>query len=143
MLDPANVPDVDRSEILSRFIVSSRHIRNSNDTIKADAFVPHPHEELSVNRDREATNVETWNAGFSVAQKLGRTLYGRADVLAATYLSQQLATVAAPIPNNPNHVNICNWPPAKPEQLLKAKEIAEKAKLLRTPEKHGDSDNGL
>jgi hypothetical protein len=58
MLDPANVPDVDRSEMLSRFIVSSRHIRNSNDTVKADAFVPHPHEELSVNRDREATNVE-------------------------------------------------------------------------------------
>ncbi len=133
MLDPANVPDVDRSETLSRFVVSSRHIRNSNDTVKADAFVPHPYEELSVNRDKDATDNETWDAGFLVAQKLGKTLYGRADALAATYQSQQLTTVAAPIPDNPNHVNVCSWPPGKPEQILKAKEIAEKAKLIRTP----------
>ncbi len=140
MLDPANVPDVDRSETLSRFVVSSRHIRNSNDTVKADAFVPHPHEELSVNRDREATDAETWNAGFVVAQKLGRTLHGRADALAATFHSQQLTTVAAPIPDNPNHVNVCNWPPGKPEQILKAKEIAEKAKLIRTPANHDETE---
>jgi hypothetical protein len=142
MLDPANVPDVDRSETLSRFVVSSRHIRNSNDTVKADAFVPHPYEELSVNRDREATENETWNVGFVVAQKLGRTLYGRADALAATYQSQQLTTVAAPITDNPNHVNVCKWPPGKPEQILKAKEIAEKAKLLRAPDNHDDSEVG-
>lgn len=140
MLDPANVPDVQRWEKLSRFIVSSRHIRNSNDTVRADAFIPHPHEELSVNRDRDATDEETWNAGFVVAQQLGRVLHGRADALAATYQSQQLTTVAAPIPGNPNHVNVCKWPPGKPEQILKAKEIAEKSKLIRTPADHDESE---
>jgi len=133
MLDLENVPDVDCSETLSRFIVSSRYIRNSNDTVKADAFIPHPNEELSVNRDKDATDEETWNVGSIVAQKLERTLHGRADALAATYQSQQLTTIAAPIPDNPNHVNVRNWPLGKPEQMLKAKEIAEKAKLLRAP----------
>ena len=132
MLALENVPDVERSETLSRFIVSSRHIRNSDETVKADAFVPHPYEELSVNRDKQATDEETWGVGYVVALKLGRTLYGRADALAATYTSLQLTTIAAPIPDNPNHVNVCNWPPGKPEQILKAKEIAEKAKLLRS-----------
>jgi len=135
MLAIENVPEVERSETLSRFIVSSRHIRKSDETVKADAFVPHPNEELSVNRDKEATDDETWDAGDVVAQKLGRTLHGRADALAATYISLQLTTIAAPIPDNPNHVNVCNWPPGKPEQILKAKEIAEKAKLLRPPPK--------
>jgi len=135
MLAIENVPEVERSETLSRFIVSSRHIRKSDETVKADAFVPHPNEELSVNRDKEATDDETWDAGDVVAQKLGRTLHGRADASAATYISLQLTTIAAPIPDNPNHVNVCNWPPGKPEQILKAKEIAEKAKLLRPPPK--------
>lgn len=53
MLDMNHVPEVDRTETLSRFVVSSRHIRNSNETVKADAFVPHPYEELSVNRDKD------------------------------------------------------------------------------------------
>jgi len=132
MLALENVPDVERSETLSRFIVSSRHIRNSDETVKADAFVPHPYEELSVNRDKEVTDEETCGVGYVVAQKLGRTLYGRADALAATYTSLQLTTIAAPIPENPNQVNVCNWPLGKPEQILKAKEIAEKAKLLRS-----------
>lgn len=133
MLDPANVPAVKPSETLSRFVISSRHIRSSNDTVKADAFVPHPYKELSVNRDREATDAETWEAGRGVANQIGRTLYGRADVIAATYHSQQLTTVAAPIFKNPNHVNVCSWPLGKPEQILRAKEIAEKAKLRRPP----------
>lgn len=133
MLSLENVPDVDGSETLSRFVVSSRHIRKSNATIKADAFVPHPYEELSVNRDKSATDEETWEAGLVVAQKLGRTLHGRADALASTYHSQDLTTVAAPIPENPNHVNVCKWPLGKPEQILKAKEIAEKAKFLSAP----------
>lgn len=133
MLSLENVPEVDDSETLSRFVVSSRHIRKSNATVKPDAFVPHPYEELSVNRDRDATDEETWDAGFVVAEKLRRTRHGRADALASTYHSQELTTIAAPISDNPNHVNVCRWPPGKPEQILKAKEIAEKAKLLYTP----------
>jgi hypothetical protein len=142
MLTLDNVPDVEPAETLSRFVVSSRHIRKSDETVKGDAFVPHPYEELSVNRDKEATDEATWDAGFVVAKKLGRTLHGRADALAATYISQQLTTIAAPIPENPNHVNVCEWPPGKPEQILKAKEIAEKAKLLRPPSKPNQTEAG-
>ncbi len=65
MLPLDNVPNVERSETLARFVLSSRHIRNSDD--------------------------------------------------------------------NANHVNVCSWPPGKAEQILKAKEIAERAKLIRAP----------
>lgn len=36
MNDMNHVPDVDRSETLARFVVSSRHIRNSNETEEKD-----------------------------------------------------------------------------------------------------------
>jgi hypothetical protein len=131
MLPLDNVPEVGNTETLSRFILFSRHIRSSDETIRAEAFVPHPREELSVNRDLKATDQETWNVGRMVARKRSRTLYGRGDTLAATYISQQLTATAAPLDDNPNHVNICKWPTGKPEQLLKAKDIAEKSKLLK------------
>lgn len=125
MLPLDSIPEVGRQETLSRFILFSKHIRKSDGTVRPDAFVPHPHEELSVNRDLQATDKETWDAGLAVAGKLSRTLHGRADALAATYQSQLLTTIAAPLEDNPNHVNVCQWPIGRPEQLLRAKEIAE------------------
>jgi hypothetical protein len=134
MLQPDNVPDVGPGETLSRFIVSRSHIRSSNQTVKPDAFVPHPYEDLSVNRDLEATEEETWRVGADVAAARGRSLRGRADTLAATFLSQKLETVAAPVDGNPNHVNVVGWPVDKPSQKIIAQEIAAVAKFLAPPD---------
>jgi hypothetical protein len=134
MLRPDNVPEVGWDETLSRFILSRSHIRSSDGTVKPDAFVPHPHEELSVNRDLEATDEETWQAGKDIAAKRGRSLRGRGDALAATYVSQKLKTIAAPTDGNANHVNVTGWPSDKPSQKMIAQEVAAVAKYLAPPE---------
>jgi hypothetical protein len=100
-------------------------------------FVPHPHEELSVTRDRDATEDEVWNAGFEVARQRSEsgprtfTLHGRGDALAATYHDQNLQTLPDPVPGNPNHVNVTGWPKDdKAKQKLIALEIAKVAKFV-------------
>ncbi len=141
MIDPGRVPAVDASELLARFILSSAHIRASDQTIKPDAFIPHPHLELSVTRHRDASEAELWEAGRAVvaAQRQPRTLHGRGDVAAFAFIPQQLAVRAAPVrdhpalPDNPNHANVIGWPPDKALQRLKALKIAEQAALVRVP----------
>jgi hypothetical protein len=134
MLDPANVPAVDAQEITARFIVSKRHVNKQTMTLKADAFVPHPYEELSVTRLVQITEDETWTVGREVAaaRKPPRTLRGRGDVLAATYVGQRLEVIADPVDGNPNHANVTGWPPADDEagQVMIAKEIAAVAKFV-------------
>ncbi len=138
MLSVSQMPSVGANEKLSRFVLSSRHFRKDNETVKADAFVPHPYEELSVNRDLEATDDETWAIGRTVANGLSKTLYGRGDVIAATYHSQKLKTIEAPVLGNPNHVNVIGWnKDDKASQKLIAQEIAAVAKFVKPPHVHG------
>ena len=142
MLDPENVPDVDDNERLSRFVLSKRHINQQTRLLKGDAFLPHPYEELSVTRERQATDEEIWRVGHEIAaersKSLGREirLIGRGDAIAASYRKQNLMTVPDPIPGNPNHVNVIDWPSAddKPAQKLVALEIAKVATFVVTPE---------
>ncbi len=138
MIDSRSVPDVESDEVLARFILFSRHIRSSDDTIRPDAFVPHPHDELSVTRHRDATEDEVWGAGRAVAEIQQRTLHGRGDVIADTFMRQGLATQAAPVlghaalPDNPNHANVIGWPKDdKGRQRLLALRVAQEANLVR------------
>jgi len=137
MLDPSKIPDVDSHEMTARFVVSKRHMNRQSLTLKADAFVPHPHEELSVTRLIEMTESEIWGIGRNIAaaRTPRRTLRGRGDVLAATYVGQQLEVVAVPVEGNPNHANVTGWPPADDEdrRLMIAKEIAAVARFVETP----------
>lgn len=127
MLDPANVPKVDAHETLSRYVLTKRHV-NQHGLLKADAFYPHPHTELSVTRDREATDDEIWEVGRDVAMARNKPLVGRGDTLAASYRNLKLSVEPDPIAGNPNHVNVCGWPSGdKPRQKLIAQEIAELA----------------
>jgi len=134
MLDPDQpAPDVGRNETLARFILSRSHFRPSDGTAKQNALVPHPHTALSVNRDLEATDDETWQVGHRVAHERRKTLYGRADALAATYISQSLRALAKPLPGNPNHVDVVDWPEDKAAQKNIAQEIAAVANFRTTP----------
>ncbi len=74
MLSPTHVPPVASDEQLARFIYSSRHIRNSDNTVKADAFIPHPHTELSITRHLEATEEEIWSEGDASSPRKGKRL---------------------------------------------------------------------
>lgn len=135
MLPVDRVPDVGASETLSRFIFSKRHIRRESGTLKADAFVPHPHSELSVNRDLEAMDEETWQVAQAIAVQLSKSLYGRGDTLAATYHGQKLKTIASPISGNTNHVNVTGWKlNDKASQKVIAQEIVAVAKFISCPD---------
>ena len=133
MLDPTQVPPVSSEELLARFIVFSKHIRSSNMTVKPDAFIPHPHIELSVTRHRDATEDELWQEGERVAALRSATLYGKADVTAGAFEDEDLSVVAKPIAPNPNHADVIDWPADKPAQKMKALEIANKAVFVPRP----------
>lgn len=131
MLNPDNVPDVDVQERLSRYILTKRHVNQETKLVKANAFVPHPYDELSVSRDRDASEAEIWAFGHDVAKRRDKPLIGRGDVVAATYISLKLKTIPDPIDGNPNHVNITEWPRNdKAAQKLIAQEIAAVAKFV-------------
>ncbi len=142
MIDPRNVPDVEPDETLARFIFSGKHIRSSDDTVKPDAFVPHPRDELSVTRHRDATESEVWDAGRAVAEVRQRTLHGRGDVVADAFFERGLVLHPDPVighatlPDNPNHANVMGWPKDdKGRQRLIALQIAAQAKLVRPPDR--------
>jgi hypothetical protein len=133
MLNPAHVPPVSSHELLARFIIFSKHVRSSNRSVKPDAFIPHPLIELSVTRHREAAEDELWHEGKRVAAIRSANLYGRADVTAGAFDAEGLSVVARPIPQNPNHADVVNWPADKPAQKMKAVEIARKAVFVPRP----------
>lgn len=134
MLDPTQIPPVSSAELLARFIIFSKHLRPSNNTVKPDAFIPHPLVELSVTRHLNATEHELWQEGERVAALRSATLYGRADLSAGTFMNEHLSVVAKPIiPVNPNHADVIDWPTEKPAQKMKAREIADKAVFVSKP----------
>jgi len=130
MIDPANIPNVTPDENLARYILQSSHIRGSNQTLKPDAFIPHPYRDLSVTRHLSATEVELWSVGEDVAAASNRTLYGRGDVHALACSVQRLVVRAAPTPGNPNHAEVSGWPTDKPAQKIIALEIAAAAAFV-------------
>lgn len=130
MISSESVPPVVSDELLARYVLQSSQIRSSDMTIKPDAFIPYRLRELSVTRHRDATVAEIWNCGQLVAMQTSKTLYGRADLVAKECLTRQLTIEAAPLPENPNHANICGWPADKPSQKMIAIELAAAAKYI-------------
>lgn len=123
MINPSNVPPVEETEILSRYVLQSKHFRNDK-TPKPELFMPHPHQDLSVTRHRDATEAELWQVGHNVAQQIGKTFYGRFDVKTEDCQIEPLKVEAKPIKNNPNHADIIGWPSSKPDQKELALKIA-------------------
>jgi hypothetical protein len=133
VLDSTNVPPVASDEVLARFVVHSSHIRKSNNTVKPDAFMPHPRVELSLTRHRDATVEELWREGERIAAIRNAVLHARADVKASAFIEEDLIVEARPFPENPNHADALGWPADKPAQKMKATEIALMSKLVPKP----------
>jgi hypothetical protein len=130
---PDQVPSVTSDELLARFILFSRHFRRSDNTIRPEAFIPHPLVELSVTRHRDATDEDVWTEGRRVAAVRKVTLYGRADVVTKTFTELDLIVQAAPITENPNHANVTGWPHEKSAQKMKAIDVANAARFETLP----------
>jgi len=118
------MPAVAEEERLARFVLFSNWIRNSDKTVKPEAFIPYPHPNLSVTRHLYLSEEAVWEIGQGVADARMKTLYGRADFYAANALRQFLKIESAPSPNNPNHANIANWPVEKSAQKIIAQQLA-------------------
>src|SRR5882762_1269412 len=101
------VTPVGDDELLARFVVSSRWIRKSDQTVKQDAFIPPRTLELSVTRHFGLSSDELWKIGQEVANARPATLYGRADIVAANVWKEKLAIVPTSTPKN--HANIIGW----------------------------------
>jgi len=133
MIDPNNPPSVEADEVVARYVMQRRHVR-ANNTVKPDAFIPHPHRELSVTRHRGAAEEEIWAIGKQVAAQRAKPLMGRADIEVAACETQGLLVKAAPLPENPNHANVTGWPREKHEQKHRAMELANRAMFTQYPE---------
>jgi hypothetical protein len=120
-------------ELLARYIIYSKWIRSSNQTVKQDAFIP-PDSELSVTRHLHLTEEGIWKIGRKIIDGTPRSLYGRADVKTSHVIAQRLNVVPQPEDDNPNHANIINWPPDKDARKMCALEIARAAQFVANPE---------
>ena len=114
-------------ETLARFVLFKRHFRSSDQTVKPDAFIPHPRTDLSVTRHKGISERELWRIGRAVASERQKTLFGRADTHARNIRDQGLDVESSPIQRNKNHADVINWPIEKSHQKRLAQEIAATA----------------
>jgi hypothetical protein len=118
------------SELLARFVTYRAWVC-ANNTLRQDAFVPHPYPDLSVTRHRGMTEQEIWTAGRRITQSRNPpvTLYGSGDLSAGQVRQARLNVEPRPVPENPNHAAILGWP-EKPMQKSYAQELAAVAKYV-------------
>lgn len=132
MSDVETSPSISNEELLARYITSSKWFR-SNNTVRQDAFIPHPYPDLSVTRHKSFSESEIWNVGKKVADARPATLYRRADVMAGDVRKQKLTIEPRPVPENLNHACIFGWPLDKPAQKILALELAAVARFVPKP----------
>lgn len=121
-------------ELLARYITSSRWFRKQDQTVKQDAFIPPENPlELSVTRHINFTEDDIWRIGKGIAEVMARNLHGRADVKTDCVIGQRLNVIPQPVPDNPNHANIVNWPVEKNERKMRALELAKAARFVPSP----------
>ena len=114
---------VANDELLARFVLRSDWIR-ADQTIRQNAFIPHPYPDLSVTRHKQLSEKQIWSVGRDVATARKHTLYGRADVSTVNVRQQSLAVEPQPVQGNPNHATITGWPADKAAQKIIALELA-------------------
>ncbi len=124
---------VPSTELLARFIFYHRHIRQSDLTVRPEAFMPHPQRELSVVRHDALDERAIWEIGRVVGAGQPNLL-GRADVYGATFESNGLDVVATPKPHIPLHADVTGWPKEKPAQKeIALKVVVAAGKVLEVP----------
>ena len=136
-----DIPLIDASEMLARFVVKPDHVRKDG-SIRHGLFFPYKHTELSVTRLRELELDELWRFGSDVAQVYKKPLLGRSDLRTDHCHQQGLAVAIDPLDGsaasdglfNPHHANIIGYPPARQEQIAIAQELVKHATSLIGPE---------
>ena len=124
------------SELVARFVLSKRRFRSSDQYVKPEAFMPHPHTDLSVTRHKGISVEKIWKHGKAVAREKAASekrdvpLIGRADLRVSDVRKQSIQAIPDPIWKNWNHANLIGWPSDKPQQKIIALEIAAEAQYV-------------
>ena len=121
---------IDPNERLSRFVLSRKQFRFSNQTVKVGAFIPPKNKPLSVYRTSKLSEDEIWSIGEEfVAEPRGQTLYGRADLLAQDVydLKQKVEPETS---RHCLHADIIPWPDGREDMLFFATKLALKSKFI-------------
>ena len=132
MFPLSNVPAIEPSEMMARFLLKSNEFR-SDGTVHANAFFPYKEVELSVTRRRDLERHELWKFGRDVATFRALTLYGRADIAVADCSEQNLELKADPLDGSQNglinshHAIIDGYSSDRHEQRNVAQKLAAKA----------------
>ena len=133
MDDDHSVQPIDTHERLARFVLFSSWVRKSDQTVKPDAFIPHPYPNLSVTRHLSLSEKALWRVGQEVAKNRPAKMYGRADINVVDAMDLRLEVHPHPVIGNPNHANVVGWPPDKPAQKIIAMELPAAAIFLNHP----------
>jgi len=129
--------EVAEEETLARFVLVSKYRSQPEPgrwRVKPPAFIPDPHDDLSVSRVGGLPDSELETYGRPVAETQGKPLYGAALVNAALVRSLNLEIEADEGP--PRHANILRWPQEtdpkeqKARRQLIATELADAARYL-------------
>ena len=136
MSERTSLSAITEDEKLARYILVRSQIRQNGQTVKPDAFIPHPHSDLSVTRHLELDESALWRIGQEIADERMPpvTLHGRADINVMTVTQQKLQTQPDPTINNPNHAIIVGWPNDKPAQKTIAQQLAAEAQYKAKPD---------
>lgn len=132
MIEGIGTQPVAEDEALARFILRREHVR-ADGTVKPDPFMPFKWVELSVTRHLGLTEDEIWHAGRDVAAATITTLCGRADVTASVFTRQRLRVLPRPLPHNPNHADVVDWPADKAAQKEIALLVSREARFVTAP----------
>jgi hypothetical protein len=138
MSSPEGIGPVSAEETLARFVLYNRWIRASNNTVRPEAFMPHPYQKLSVTRHLGLSDQELWDLGRDVATSQQMPLLGRADIQVDTVLRQGLTIKPDEPPRN--HANIEGFPPEKSAQKSIAMKIAAEAGFVDIPSPVGEGN---
>ena len=124
---------INPTERLSRFIVNKNEFRRSNRTVKFKAFLPPKNKRLSVYRTLTLSEDDIWSIGSEfVAKPRGKTLYGRADLLAQTvYALKQ--KVEPETSQHCLHADVIAWPDNKDDIQDLANRLALQSKFIPNP----------
>lgn len=133
MTDKKKPSPVIDDEWLARFILFHRWIRVSDQTVRPEAFIPHPYPDLSVTRHNNLSEQELWQVGQGVADARPAKLYGRTDIQVAEIRRQALIVEFKPVANNPNHANVIGWPVEKSAQKSIAQQLAAGRAFISKP----------
>ncbi len=120
---------IEDSEKLARFILYSRWYRKEDKSVKPEAFIPYPHNELSVTRSNDLSENDLMEIGKNIAHNRPATLYGNAKFKVLEVRKINLDAIPARVKGNPNHANVTGWPHEKSKQKSLAIELASKATL--------------